>query len=77
MSEKRKAEYVFLLKKQGNKYKKLELFNRNLFEKYTGGRFGKRRFRLRLNGKWFPKGEKRYFYMSEIRDMIWRSLKNL
>lgn len=77
MSEKRKPEYVFLLKKQGNKFKKVELFNMNLFEQYKGGRVCKRKFRLRVNGKWFPKGERQYFYMSQIRDLIWRSLNNL
>ena len=81
MSEKRKPYFVFLLKKEGkNKSTKIELFESELWNKSDGYQKGAKRYRLRVNGKWFKasygehKAEQIYFTKWEIRDLIWRSI---
>jgi hypothetical protein len=32
-------------------------------------------YRLRVNGRWFPKSKMRFFYKSDIRNMMFRQLK--
>lgn len=73
MSDKRKADFTILLKKQGKKSKKIEVFNERQFK--GRDKWGCR-FRVRVNGKWFSAAEssKNYFTWYEIRDMFWRSL---
>jgi hypothetical protein len=74
MSELRKPDLVFLLKKKGNEKKtaKVELFDSAQWEKWYGS---KKRYRIRANGKWFPKDKVQYFDKWEVRDLIWRSFK--
>ncbi|MDR3245011.1 MAG: hypothetical protein LBT50_01100 [Prevotellaceae bacterium] len=75
MAEKRKADYVILLKKKSNgKVRKLEMFNEMQFDDYSAFNRRGSRFRLRANGKWFHEGEKKYFHTYEIRDLLWRTV---
>jgi len=32
-------------------------------------------YRLRVNGKWYPKGQMSFFYKSDIRNLMFRKLK--
>lgn len=73
MAEKRKADYVFLLKSSGKKkFNKVEVF---CAEQWEGNR---KMYRLRINGKWLDKKKdykgKKYLYRTEIRDLLWRSI---
>jgi hypothetical protein len=75
MAEKRKSVFVFLLKKTGTrKCNKVEIFNCRDFGYYSA-RVDK--YRLRANGKWFPKGRKQYFSMKEIMKLIYSAIINL
>lgn len=78
MGERRRPIMTILLKKQGKKTNKVELFKATDF--VTLGCIGYNKnpencYRLRVNGKWFPKGEKRFLWKSEIRNLLFRSLK--
>ncbi len=70
MAEKRKPTFIFLLKKPGKKTIKVEVFPAKLWD----GPINK--YRLRVNGKWFGKNQL-YVMKYEIRDLMWRGLKNL
>ena len=76
MSEKRKPKITMLLKWEANGNKitnKVELFEAALWE--TEYQYSYRKlYRLRVNGKWHPKGTRKYFYKTEIRDLLWRSI---
>ena len=52
---------------------KIELFEASLWESWESYRYHKK-FRLRVNGVWWPKGEHKYFYKTEIRDLLWGSI---
>lgn len=73
MGEKRKPTFVFLLKKPGKKgflkKHKIEVFPASLWLGKTN------KYRIRVDGKWFPEKQALFFYRSEIRDLIWRSIK--
>ena len=68
MTEKRKPEYTFLLKKQSKKYIKIELYPSRLWGDDSP------KFRVRKDGVWFPKGVKRFYYKTEFINMM---LKNV
>jgi len=70
MSEKRKPEFVLLLKKQG-KTNKVEAFNRTLWEPTNG--MGKK-YRIRVNGKWWPKNEKKFINKTELKELFFRAI---
>jgi len=76
MAEYRKPTISLLLKKEGKKKQsKVELFKRELFtQEPMPSRHVKQKYRLRVNGVWYPKGEKRYFASWEIKEMFWDSL---
>lgn len=79
MAEKRKAELTILLRYNGKrKMNKVEFFHASLWDwkKPHGLKVGNK-YRLRVNGKWFKKnkGDGKFFWKSEIRDLFWRSLK--
>lgn len=79
MSEKRKPKIIFMLQweaKEGVKRSKIELFEEYLFTNIHPSHYGKRstKFRMRVNGKWWPEGEKKFYYKTEIRDLLWRSI---
>jgi hypothetical protein len=74
MAEKRKPDFVFLLKKTGKKKKnKVELFNSREFGDYSKRNY---QYRIRVNGCWFPKGEKEYYYPAEIKDIVFKAIRN-
>lgn len=82
MSELRKPVFTFLLKNQGNKSNKVEIFNAIDFEKNLNERdvINDKKigncYRLRVNGKWYPYGKgKTYYWKSEIRDLIFKSIQ--
>lgn len=70
MSEKRKPYAVLLLKING-KTNKVEMFNRELWE--PDNHMG-RKFRCRVNGKWFPKGKREFFSKTQIKEMFFRNI---
>lgn len=70
MSEKRKPDFVLLLKKKG-KTNKVELFNRSQFtNKSLPPRCKATQYRLRVNGKWYNNS---YYAGWEIMKMFWKS----
>jgi hypothetical protein len=84
MAEKRKPCAVFLLRIEGivskdpkkMKAQKIELFDASLWGKSNKPR-GARRFRMRVNGKWFNGGQRRdmlFLDKWQVRDLIWRSI---
>lgn len=76
MSDIRKANFIFLLKKQGKKKSnKVEIFSSELWkdgQRNHGIKTG--RYRIRVNGKWFKNKNIKYFCKTEIRDLMWRSI---
>lgn len=70
MGEKRKPEFVLLLKIRG-KTNKIEAYNRKLWdaENYMG-----LRYRIRVNGKWWPKGEVKYINKTELKELVFRAI---
>ena len=76
MSEKRKPKITIMLIFEANETKKrnkIELFEAGLWNEYEKWNY-RTKFRMRLNGKWWPEGEHKYFYKTEIRDILWRSI---
>jgi hypothetical protein len=77
MSEKRKPRITMLLKweaKGKNVTTKVQLYDEHLFPD-SDYPFRSKRFRVKLNGKWFyGHNKQRYFYKTEIRDILWRSI---
>ncbi len=76
MAEKRKPAFIFLLKKQGKrKTNKVELFERSLFtDEKLPKRCYRKQYRLRVDGKWYPKGGNMYYASWEIKELLWRNL---
>lgn len=80
MAEKRRPTLTMLLRFPGKKKAtKLEIYPAELWGwKKTddkGVKVGKK-YRLRLNGKWFnSKRDDKFFWRSEIRDLLWFSLR--
>jgi len=72
MGEKRKPVSTVLLKKAG-KTNKIEIFR--AFDFPNTYDFKNRKYRLRINGRWWPKGERRFFYKSEIAWLLMKSIK--
>ena len=52
---------------------RIELFEASLWNPEHAYCYRKM-FRMRVNGKWWPEGEHKYFYKTEIRDILWRSI---
>lgn len=72
MAEKRKADYVMLLKSSSKrKFNKVEIF---CAEQWGGN---PKMFRLRVNGRWHdvknPEAPK-YYYKTHIRDLVWQAV---
>jgi len=68
MSEKRKPYAVLLHKKQG-KTNKVEMFLASQWGRYAFGRY-----RLRVNGVWFPKGETMFFTKTQVKEMFFKNI---
>lgn len=74
MAEKRKPCLVLLLKIEGKKRRtKIELFRGNQWRKSP------RLFRVRVGGKWYPdlpgKNGREFMYISQFKELLFRSLK--
>lgn len=74
MSEIRKPDFAFLLKKQGKKSLKVELFNSEQWGEKPNLRNKGKKYRLRVCGKWWSHKGKKYWTKWEIRDIFWRSI---
>lgn len=68
MADSRKADYTILLRKRSKKSHKLELF---CSSKWRGGWKG--RFRLRLNGKWWPL-EMKFYTKTEVKELFFKNI---
>ena len=69
MAEKRKPSFVFLLRIRSNKSRKLEIFPADLWDESIT-----KKYRLRVNGKWVGGKIKKFFYKSQIREMLFRAI---
>jgi hypothetical protein len=68
MGEKRKSVFTILLKSKGKKkFDKVEMFRSFEFG-YYDSRVNK--YRIRVNGKWYPKGKKEFFSKKQIMTLI-------
>ena len=76
MGEHRKPTYILLLKNQSKrKTTKVELFPRELFtNEPMPKRHFKAKYRIRVNGRWFPNKEVKYFASWEIKELFWRGM---
>lgn len=77
MSEKRKPCYTIIAKKSGQRSNKIEIYNASDFEpkKYIAGKNSDNCFRLRVNGRWFPKGERKFYWKTEIMQLLSKSIQ--
>ena len=81
MSEKRKPIFILFAQKAGQKKgkkQKVEIFKASDFTLSFFCAYGKKTescYRIRVNGRWFPKGEVKFFWKSEIRDLFFNSIK--
>ena len=76
MAELRKPVISFLLKYEANNKvvrHRIELYKASLWNNLIVNKY-----RMRVNGKWFnyskDSKEKQFFYKTEIRDLLWRSI---
>ena len=79
MSEKRKPEFVFLLRKRGKKNRKVELFSCYQWEDRYPKKMPRNqveRYRIRVNGKWHGNGLE-FFSLSEFKHLMFKSLYKL
>ena len=78
MGEKRKSDYSMLLKVHGKESKRIEFFASDQFRDDPGVNEDKptisgkpdKRYRLRINGKWYPEGRRQFFYRGDILGII-------
>ena len=70
MSEKRISQATILLKFKG-KTNQIEIIKMRQWEphNHTGNKY-----RIRINGAWFPKGKKVFFTKTEVKEMFFRGL---
>jgi hypothetical protein len=77
MSDKRKPSLILLLRFQGKRTHKIELFNQHLFKGYEKN-YRSNLYRIRVAGKWFPpnlpKGEMKFFNKWKFRDILFKSI---
>lgn len=73
MSDKRIPDFVLLLKKRGNRSNKIEMFNWVQFDPSV--RYSVDRYRLRINGKWWPKDTKKYFTLTEVKELTFKAIR--
>jgi len=75
MGDKRRPDITILLRYKGKAISnKVELFHQRQFTTGNKTRWTPK-YRMRVSGAWFPKGQERFFYKYEIRDILWRSIK--
>jgi len=79
MGEKRKPKYTLLLKRHGNGSDgKMEMFPASLWtDAYKNSdNLGRDRFRVRTNGKWWPRGEMKFFTKTEIKELFFKVIES-
>lgn len=77
MGERRNPLWIILLKKRGKPTVKVELFEGYLFNKYyeyVGMANNTRRFRIRVKGKWWPKGEIQFLTKTQIKELVFKGI---
>lgn len=71
MSEKRKPAWSLLIKRQGGKKtNKVELFDATLWNDGPPDRY-----RLRVNGKWWPEHKREYFTKTHVKELVFKAMK--
>ena len=78
MSEKRIPCRTILLRFEGKKKaRRVEFFRAVLFKDAFGFGYASphNRYRIRVDGKWWPKGKRQFFLQSEMKEYFWRGLK--
>lgn len=78
MAENRHNDYSILLTIPGKKSKKIELFSAEKFKdcppvldsKPQMNRKPDKRYRIRIDGKWHPEGERKFYYRGNVMDII-------
>jgi hypothetical protein len=77
MADLRKPTFILLLRKSGKrKGNKVEMFRASLWDEHWNDPGNpKGRWRLRVNGKWFPKGEMKFFTKTQVKELFFRELK--
>lgn len=73
MSEIRKPKYVLMLRKQG-KNRKIELFEAKLWKNAVEAELCWR-FRVRVDGKWWPRGKMRFFTKTQVKELIFKNIE--
>lgn len=79
MSDKRKPKYTILLKKEGNgKSNKIELFPASLWTDVyrLSDNLGRDRFRIRVNGKWWPEGKRKFITKTEVKELLFKEMES-
>lgn len=74
MADNRKNDYSVLLTIPGKASKKIELFSAEKFKDCPGVNKDKptisgspdKQYRIRIDGKWYPSGERKFFYRREV-----------
>lgn len=78
MADIRKNDLSVLLSIRGNKSEKIEIFKGDQFSggsesdqsKLVFGSGSNQRYRIRVNGRWHPEGERKFYYKSQVLDFI-------
>lgn len=74
MSEKRKPKIILLASKIGQRKKsKVEIFEAKLFVEHVSWQMYNR-YRLRVNGRWFPKGTVAFYTKTEIKNLYFKAI---
>jgi len=76
MGELRQNDVSILLKnKSKSTSTKIEFFREGQFRTCPYEVFRSSfRYRIRINGRWFPEGKKEFFYPSALRDVVWNMI---
>jgi hypothetical protein len=77
MGEKRKPEFTLLLKFHSkNKTHKVELFPDRKWAEFKKRIWGTGRFRVRVDGKWFPPGKKEYYTKTQVKELVFKTIRS-
>ena len=82
MAEKRIPSIVMLLKKRSKKNSgqwvshKVEIYPVELWpDALSWCEHNRKKFRIRVDGKWWPKGQKKYLTKSQIKNLVFKSIE--
>lgn len=78
MGEKRRPALTILLRFSGKKKSnRVELFRAAGFSNYITSGYHRslyNRYRIRLDGAWWPKGEIQFYTKTETKELIWKAI---